>query len=201
MNETKQSPNTAHSVGGNRMSFVEEVMRATPGESHLDMCIQCGTCGGSCPSGADMDHTPRAIFAMIRQDMREEVFKSNTAWFCISCYYCTVRCPQEVHITDLMYTLKSLSQKAGYARNKPWSDFSLTFNEYVYNYGRAFEFGLATRTSIKHLRIEKIPGLTELGFGMMAKQKMSLTPPKKIEGLDALQKILNRADEIEETML
>jgi heterodisulfide reductase subunit C len=180
------------------MSFVEEVMRATPGESHLDLCIQCGTCGGSCPSGADMDHTPRAIFAMIRSEMREEVYQSNTPWYCISCYYCTVRCPQEIHITDLMYTLKSLSLKAGYAQNKPWSDFSVTFNEYVINYGRAFEFGLATRTSIKSLSLKKIPGLTELGLGMLSKQKMSLVPPKKIDGLDGLQKILKRADEIEE---
>ena len=36
-----------------------DVMRATPGESRLEMCIQCGTCGGSCPSGMDMDHTPQ----------------------------------------------------------------------------------------------------------------------------------------------
>jgi len=74
------------------IDFLEEVIQATPGDPRLEMCIQCGTCAGSCPSGADMDHTPRAIFAMVRADMREEVFKSNAPWFCISCYYCTVRC-------------------------------------------------------------------------------------------------------------
>lgn len=197
MNETKQSPNTEQSIGGNRMGFVEEVMKATPGESHLDMCIQCGTCGGSCPSGADMDHTPRAIFAMVREEMREEVFQSNTPWYCISCYYCTVRCPQEVHITDLMYTLKSLSHKYGYAKNKTYDDFSQTFNYFVVNYGRAFEFGVATVPTLKHLNLRNIPGLAELGIGMMAKQKMRLIP-KKIKGLDGLQKVLKRADEIEE---
>ena len=63
-------------------SFLEEVMQATPGDSRLEMCIQCGTCGGSCPSGPDMDHPPRAIIAMVRADMREEVFRSNTPRYC-----------------------------------------------------------------------------------------------------------------------
>jgi heterodisulfide reductase subunit C len=92
--------------------FLDEVQARTPGQSRLLMCIQCGTCGGSCPSGADMEHTPRSIFAMIRADMREEVLRSNTPWYCVSCYYCTVRCPQDVHITDIMYTLKRMAVDA-----------------------------------------------------------------------------------------
>ncbi len=90
-------------------SFLDEVQPRTPGESRLLKCIQCGTCGGSCPSGADMQYTPRHIFAMIRADMRDEVLSSNTPWYCVSCYYCTVRCPQDVHITDIMYTLKRMA--------------------------------------------------------------------------------------------
>ncbi len=179
------------------IDFLEEVIRATPGDPRLEMCIQCGTCAGSCPAGPDMDHTPRAIFAMVRADMREEVYKSNTPWFCISCYYCTVRCPQEVHITDLMYTLKSMALRNGYARNTAWADFSQTFNEYVFNYGKAFELGLASRHSMRHASLRDFPGLAQLGLGMMTKQRMSLIP-QKIDGLSGLQKILARADEIEE---
>ncbi len=180
-----------------RPSFVDEVVRATPGDSHLELCIQCGTCGGSCPSGPDMDHTPRAIFAMIRADQRDEVFESNTPWYCISCYYCTVRCPQEVHITDLMYTLKSMAVRRGYARNTASAGFSLTFNEYVYNYGRAFELGLASRHSIRHSPIKDYPSLARVAIGMLSKRRMDLTP-SRIEGLDGLQKILSKADQIEE---
>lgn len=182
--------------GGKRLSFVEEVVRATPGDPHLELCIQCGTCGGSCPSGPDMDHTPRAIFAMIRADQREEVFKSNTPWYCISCYYCTVRCPQEVHITDLMYTLKSMAVRAGYAQHSASAGFSKTFNEYVYSYGRAFELGLASRQSIGHSSISDYPSLARIAVGMLTKRRMNLTPTR-IEGLDGLQKILARADQIE----
>ena len=41
-------------------------------------------CGGSCPKGADMQYTPRAIFALINADEREKVLTSNTMWCCVS---------------------------------------------------------------------------------------------------------------------
>src|SRR5512142_1494324 len=77
-------------------NFLDEVIARTPGGERLRLCLQCGTCGGSCPSGPDMDHTPRDIFAMIVAGKRDEVLKSNTFWYCVPCYYCTVRCPQHI---------------------------------------------------------------------------------------------------------
>ena len=41
------------------------------------MCIQCGTCGGSCPSAEDMDHTPRMLFAMVRAGMRDQALRDG----------------------------------------------------------------------------------------------------------------------------
>jgi heterodisulfide reductase subunit C len=38
------------------LSLLNEVSMKTAGVSHLEMCIQCGTCGGSCPAAMDMDH-------------------------------------------------------------------------------------------------------------------------------------------------
>lgn len=52
------------------------------------------------------------LSAMLRAGMREEVLRSNTMWLCVSCYHCVVRCPQEVHIADVMYTLKGMAIKA-----------------------------------------------------------------------------------------
>ena len=88
------------------LTLLEEVASRTAGVSRLEMCIQCGSCGGSCPSAAIMDHTPRMLFAMLRAGMREDALKSNTYWMCVSCYHCVVRCPQNVHIADVMYTLE-----------------------------------------------------------------------------------------------
>ena len=134
-------------------SFLEEVIAATPGNSRLDMCIQCGTCGGSCPSGQAMVHTPRQIFAMIRAGMRQEVLKSNTPWFCVSCYYCTVRCPQEIHITDVMYTIKGMAIHAKIEPDAVAVNFPQTFIGIVENFGRSYELGLAALHNLSLIHI------------------------------------------------
>jgi heterodisulfide reductase subunit C len=175
--------------------FLEEVSEATAGVARLEMCIQCGTCGGSCPSSADMDHTPRALFAMIRAGYREEVLRSNTPWMCVSCYHCVVRCPQEVHITDVMYTLKGMAIKAKLYQDSTAPDFSQTFVEMVEKYGRSYELGLATRHYLKH-QVSRLPGSAPMGFGMLTKRRMSIRP-KHIEGIDQLTAILDRAKEME----
>lgn len=177
------------------LRFLEEVSAATAGVARLEMCIQCGTCGGSCPSAADMDHTPRMLFAMIRAGMREEALRSNTPWICVSCYHCVVRCPQDVHIADVMYTLKSMAIRAKLYRDSTAPDFSQTFVEMVENYGRSYEFGLATRHYLKHFPL-RLPNMAPMGLGMLSKRRMNMTPTK-IKGIDQLKAILEKAKEVE----
>ncbi len=177
------------------LRLLEEVAAATAGVSRLEMCIQCGTCGGSCPSAADMDHTPRRLFAMIRAGMREEVLRSNTPWFCVSCYHCVVRCPQEVHIADVMYTLKSMAVRAKLYDDATAADFSQTFVGFVEEYGRSFEFGLATRHYLSHFPL-RLPGMAPMGWGMLSKGRMDMRP-RRIEGVRQLKAILTRAKELE----
>jgi heterodisulfide reductase subunit C len=177
------------------LGFLEEVSAATAGVSRLEMCIQCGTCGGSCPSSGDMDHTPRALFAMIRAGMREEALRSNTPWICVSCYHCVVRCPQDVHIADVMYTLKSMAIRARLYQDSTAPEFSQTFVDMVEAYGRSYEFGLATRHYLKHFPL-RLPGMAPMGLGMLTKQRMS-TAPRRIEDIDQLKAILARAKELE----
>ena len=179
------------------LHFLEEVSIATAGVSRLEMCIQCGTCGGSCPVAADMDHTPRQLFAMIRAGMREEALRSNTPWICVSCYHCVVRCPQNVHITDVMYTLKSMAIQAHSYQDSTAPDFARTFVQLVENYGRSFELGLATRHYLRHFLL-RVPGLAPLGLGMLSRGRMDLTPTR-IEGVTQLRAILARARELEAT--
>lgn len=180
------------------MTFEEQVIAATPSEARLKICLQCGSCGGSCPSGPDMDHTPRAIFAMVKAEMRDAVLKSNTHWYCVSCYYCMVRCPQEIHITDIMYTLKRMSIEAGIYDNhvKEAPDFSETFIDYVKKYGRSFEVGLATRYHLSHHPLN-VMGMAPMGMGMLRKGRMDLALTRKpIKGIDGLNKILAKAEEL-----
>jgi len=175
--------------------FLEEVSARTAGVSRLEMCIQCGTCGGSCPPAEDMDHTPRMLFAMIRAGMREQALASNTPWICVSCYHCVVRCPQDVHIADVMYTLKSMAIQAKLYKDSTAPDFSQTFVDMVETYGRSYEFGLATRHYLKHFPM-RLPGMAPMGLGMLTKKRMDITPTR-IEGIDQLTAILDRAKTLE----
>lgn len=182
-------------------TFFDEVVAATPGDPHLELCLQCGTCGGSCPSGDDMDHTPRALFAMIDAGMRKAVLSSNAPWYCVSCYYCMVRCPQEIHITDIMYTLKRMSIKEGLCKESSATsapEFSETFIDYVESYGRSFEFGLATRYHLRHHPLDMMK-LAPIGLGMFRRKRMDLVP-KKIKGIGKLKAILKKAKELGGTL-
>jgi heterodisulfide reductase subunit C len=146
-----------------------------------------------------MQHSPRAIFAMIREDARKSERRSNTMWFCVSCYFCVVRCPQEIHITDLMYALKAMAIREGLCEVSLAAGLSQTFTDQVENFGRRFEFGLATRHNLRY-RPLALPGMTQLGLGMLTKRRMGLAP-RRIEHLEQLQAILRRAKELEEATL
>jgi len=180
-------------------TFFDAILAATPGDPNLEDCIQCGTCGGSCPSGADMENTPRQLFAMISAGMYDRVLKSNAPWYCVSCYYCMVRCPQDVSITDIMYTLKRFSLRTGKYEQSSAKDapgFSQTFINIVENYGRSFELGLAAIYHLRHHPLD-MPKMAPMGIGMMRKGRMDMTP-KRIKGIDSLKAILQKAKELED---
>ena len=141
-----------------------------------------------------MDHTPHHLFAMLRAGMRKESLMSNTPWICVSCYHCVVRCPQNVHITDVMYAIKSMAINDELYQDSTARDFSRTFVDMVENYGRSFEFGLATRHYLKHFPL-RLPGMASMGIGMLTKQRMAIKPTR-IKNMQQLTNILERAKEI-----
>ena len=191
--QTLNPPKTIPKLMIEDLTLLDEVSARTAGVSRLEMCIQCGTCGGSCPSSADMDHTPRQLFAMLRAGMREDALKSNTPWICVSCYHCVVRCPQNVHIADVMYTLKGMAIEARLFQDSTAPDFSQTFVDMVEEYGRGFEFGLATRHYLKHFPL-RLPSMAPMGLGLLSKKRMTVTP-KRIKNIKQLKAILKRAKE------
>jgi len=178
------------------LSFLEEVTRATPGGEQLAHCLQCGSCGGSCPNGADMQYTPRTLFALINAGEREKVLSSNTMWCCVSCYLCTTRCPQNIPITDIMYSLKRLAIRDRLAKDTDAPALAKTFTGLLDKYGRSFELGLASRFYLFNKPLAMLK-MGPLGLSMFTRGRMSLIPTK-IKKLDQLQAIINKAREIGE---
>ena len=80
------------------LSFAEEIYEKSEEGHWIKMCIQCGVCAGSCPmasldAGSAWEHSPRALFQMVRAGKRDAVLGSSDMWMCTSCYNCIVRCP------------------------------------------------------------------------------------------------------------
>ncbi len=187
----KALPLQDHAAEDKGFNFLNNVMAETPGGKALTRCMQCGTCGGSCPSAMDMDYTPRYLFAMLLAGLKHEVLSSNTPWFCVSCYYCTVRCPQQIPITDIMFTIKQMAAREGIVKITDAYDFSKTFINLVEQYGRSFDFGLAMRYRLNHNPADRL-SWGSLALKLYKKERIVLGP-SKIAGIDQLRSILDEA--------
>ena len=95
-------------------TFKEEVA-AQPGGENLKRCYACGSCTLSCPvSEVENSYSPRRIIHMILLGLKEEVLSSEAIWYCLSCYRCQVRCPQEVKYPEIMRVLRKMAVEQGY---------------------------------------------------------------------------------------
>jgi heterodisulfide reductase subunit C/quinone-modifying oxidoreductase subunit QmoC len=74
-------------------------------------------------------------------------------------------------------------------------DFSQSFAGFVEQYGRSFEFGLATRYHLTHRPLRKV-GSGSMALEMIAKDRLSLRPTR-IRGRVQLRAILDKASVLE----
>jgi heterodisulfide reductase subunit C len=177
-------------------SFLQEVIDATPGGEQIVHCLQCGSCGGSCPSGADMQYTPRTLIAMINAGNRDAVLAANTMWACVSCYYCTTRCPQNIPITDLIYTLKRMAIAENRYHDTDAPALAKTFTGFVERYGRSYEAGLATGYHLlKRMKPLELMKMAPMGMKIFARGRMAIKPAK-IRNIEQLQAIINKSKEL-----
>ena len=141
-----------------------------------------------------MQYTPRTLFAMINADQREAVLAANTMWACVSCYFCTTRCPQNIPITEVMYALKRLAIREQRFKDTDAPALAKAFTDYVDRYGRSFEFGLATSYHLLNRPISAMK-MGRMGMAMFTRGRMSLLPTK-IRQIDQLQAIIKKAKEL-----
>jgi len=159
-----------------------------PGGEKIRICQQCGTCTGSCPTSYLMDYGPREIIAAFRAGMIDRIVKSNTIWLCTSCYYCTVRCPAGIKITDLMYELKRLAIKYDLVPKGSKSPaMTKYFVDSVHKHGRNHEVELMAKFMIT--RDWGLPfKFAGTGLKLFAGGRLPLFA-KNIKGKDELDKI------------
>ena len=115
-------PGTGEIVDVSRLDagFRHEIT-AEPGGERFMRCFSCGTCVAGCPvagttAGREWaeEYNPRRIIRMALLGMREHVLTSKFVWLCSTCYTCYERCPQDVHIPELMNAIRNIAVREGH---------------------------------------------------------------------------------------
>lgn len=133
MTESKQETGAGHppspqrtgpggivDVGGLDPGFRREIT-AEPGGERFMRCFSCGTCVAGCPVAGTTagrpwaeEYNPRRIIRMALLGMRQQVLSSKFVWLCSTCYTCYERCPQDVHIPEVMNAIRNIAVREGH---------------------------------------------------------------------------------------
>lgn len=177
-------------------NFAKKIADIAHGEAMYN-CIQCGTCSATCPVSHYMDFTPRKIIAMVREGFKDEVLSSSTVWMCASCYSCTVECPKEIKITDVMYALKREAIAGGYFPKRfPTPVLASAFFDAVKRNGRITEGFLLMKFFLKTNPFKAL-GSAMLGWKLWKTGRMSLKV-EKIKDKKGFAKLLNGLVKVKE---
>lgn len=175
-------------------TFLDEVSAVRGGES-VRLCIQCGTCTATCPSAARWEYLPSEVIAMIRAGMRDEVLSSSSMWHCLSCYFCTVRCPRDVKPTEVFHALECLATRHGFrAKQIRAPAMYRSFVSSIKNNGRVHEFGMMFRYYLATNPLAALK-LASVGLQLFSHKRMPLLP-RKVKGRDDLSKIIRKIRQI-----
>jgi heterodisulfide reductase subunit C len=137
----------------------------------------------------DMDYTPRQIIAMIRAGFRGEVLSSYTTWLCASCYSCTVECPKDIRITDIMYAAKRLAiRNKVHPKRFPPPVLASEFFSGVEKTGRSSEGRLLIRVFMKTNPFKMFKN-SLLGLKLLKRGRFSLKR-ESIKRTDELKSML-----------
>jgi len=170
-------------------SFVDQVA-AEPGGEKINECIQCGVCSGSCSTVEWWEYTPRQIIAMIRAGMKEEVLSSSSAFHCVSCYLCTVRCPRGIKPASLIHAVETIAEREGY-RPKTKALPLYRIMRGSMRRGRIWDFGMAFTFYMKTNPIDALKNFPVF-VSMTTRGRMPITPPRTVKGAKEVAAILDK---------
>ncbi len=89
-------------------------LMAIHGAEKLMLCYQCGTCTSDCPVAKRVpEFRPRNIARLAIYGQKDRLLDGDLVWLCAGCYTCYERCPQKVHVSEIVSALRQLALRDG----------------------------------------------------------------------------------------
>jgi len=87
--------------------FTQKILKTS--RTIANMCYQCGTCTGSCPSAPRSSYRIRLFMRRCVLGLEDEALTDPDLWLCTTCYSCTDRCPRDIAPTDVIMAMRNLA--------------------------------------------------------------------------------------------
>ena len=155
-------------------------------------CYQCLKCTAGCPLSFAMDYPPSQIIRLAQLGQEALILGSRTIWVCLTCYTCSVRCPNDIDIARVIDTLREKAVRSNHpAAKRNIALFHEYFLENVRKRGRTFESEFLARYQVKTGQVIKN---AFLGLRMFLKGRMALMPDG-VANRKEFQEIYRRIEE------
>lgn len=151
--------------------FTKDVARESG--QNISACYQCGNCTAGCPAGIVYDKQVNQIMRGVQLGLREEVLNSRSIWLCLSCSTCSLRCPNNIDVAEVMETLRHIARKEGNISVPKIRTFFDSFLKTVQTFGRTHEIGTMALFMLRSLRLWTD---VDLAPKALLKGKLSLMP-------------------------
>ncbi len=78
----------------------------------VDRCFACSKCTAGCPIARHSDLRPAHFLRMVQFGLTDALLNNPTLWRCLGCDLCGARCPNDVHIGNMLAAIRQLAWDA-----------------------------------------------------------------------------------------
>ncbi|MBQ9536701.1 MAG: 4Fe-4S dicluster domain-containing protein [Desulfovibrionaceae bacterium] len=168
-------------------NFTKQV--AARSGQNIASCYQCGNCAAGCPAGFAYDIQVNQIMRGLQLGLKDYVLQARSLWFCLSCSTCSLRCPNNIDVAQIMETLRHMARDEHKVSVSAVDKFFKSFLTTVRFLGRSYEIGTMVLFMLRsgHLTTD-----VDLAPQALLKQKLSILPHKTPPNVKATARIFER---------
>ncbi|HUU81317.1 MAG TPA: heterodisulfide reductase, partial [Acidobacteriota bacterium] len=126
----------------------------------------------------------------------DKVLSIKTFYLCSACYYCTLRCPRGLPLTETINALKRLAVAEGIKDFSQSSNFYRTFMDTVRRYGRMREMEFMNRYFLSMKNPIFALGFASIWLKLIKKRKVPVEIPK-LFGEGRFDRLFRKVEELE----